>query len=86
MGLFRFTLRMVLTIATGVKVNAEIGVPNRSHPLVVGGRVNEKQQAKIDAAAMLRGVPRSQFVAGAAVEKAEEVLRCAVMDSSELPA
>ena len=50
----------------------------RKFPLTLGGRVNEKMLAKVDAAACLKGQPRSQFVVTASLRAAEQVLREAV--------
>ena len=47
------------------------------HRLTVGGRVNEEQMARIDAAARLARLQRAHFVVGAVLGEADRVLRSA---------
>ncbi len=50
----------------------------RAHPLTLAGRVNEPQLAKVDAAARLRGLTRSEYVRAVMLEQAERDLRAAL--------
>lgn len=52
-----------------------------AHSLTLAGRVNEKELAKVDAAARLTDQPRSHFVVASALRAADVVLRLAVQDS-----
>ena len=52
-------------------------------PLALGCRVNESQQAKVDAAARLKGLTRAEFVKRAALERATADLRAAVQGDGE---
>ena len=45
--------------------------------LTVGGRVNDEQMARIDAAARLARLQRAHFVVGAVLGEADRVLRSA---------
>ena len=45
------------------------------HRLTVGGRVNETQMTRIDAAARLTGLQRAHFVVGAVLSEADRVLQ-----------
>jgi len=58
----------------------------RKNPYTVGGRVNEKQLARLDAAARLNQQPRAHFIIQAALDRAEDVLRRAVGDQANEPA
>ena len=53
------------------------------HRLTVGGRVNEEQMARIDAAARLARLQRAHFVVGAALGEADRVLRSAALQGSD---
>ena len=55
-------------------------MPERSHPLTIGGRVNDRQMARVDAACRLVRVPRAHFVVKATLEKAERILCQAVRE------
>ena len=55
-------------------------MPERSHPLTIGGRVNDRQMARVDAASRLARLPRAHFVVEAALEKAERILCVAVSE------
>jgi len=55
-------------------------MPERSHPLTIGGRVNDLQMARVDAASRLARVPRVFFVVTATLEKAERILCEAVRE------
>ena len=46
-----------------------------ARPITIGGRVNEDQLAKVDAAARLARVARAHFIVQATLEKADEVIR-----------
>ena len=48
---------------------------NRSHRLTLAGRVNDRQLARVDAAARLRGINRSEYVRTIMVAQAERDLR-----------
>ncbi len=45
-------------------------MPTRKFPHVIGGRVNEKELATVDAAARLERVPRAQFVRSSVLDAA----------------
>lgn len=45
-------------------------MPNRKYPHVIGGRVNEKELAAVDAAARLESLPRAQFVRSSVLDAA----------------
>lgn len=47
----------------------------RSHPFTVAGRVNERQLARVDAAARLKGITRSEYVRDVVLLQAERDLR-----------
>ena len=47
----------------------------RAHPLTLAGRVNDRQMARVDAAAMLRGLTRSEYVREVMSAQAERDLR-----------
>ena len=49
------------------------------HTLTIGGRVNEDQLARVDAAARLARMPRAHFVVAATLQMSESVLREAVV-------
>ena len=51
--------------------------------LTIGGRVNEAQLARVDAAARLECQPRAHFIVSASLARADEVLRIAVSRSEE---
>ena len=50
----------------------------RRHPLTLAGRVNERQLARVDAAARLRGINRSEYVREIMLAQAERDLRAEV--------
>ena len=54
------------------------------HPLTMGGRVNEGQLVRVDAAALLKGQPRAHFIVEATLEKADEILREAAAEAPVL--
>ena len=56
------------------------------HRLTVGGRVNEEQLARIDAAARLARMQRAHFVVGAVLGEADRVLRSAAAEGSDADA
>ena len=45
-------------------------MPNRKYPHVIGGRVNERELATVDAAARLERLPRAQFVRSSVLDAA----------------
>lgn len=53
-------------------------------PHTVGFRVNDAQQAKIDAGARLQGVLRADYAKQATLERADRDLRAAVEEPSLL--
>ena len=50
----------------------------RRHSLTLAGRVNERQLARVDAAARLRGINRSEYVRKIMLAQAERDLRAEV--------
>ncbi len=50
----------------------------------MGGRVNEGQLVRVDAAALLKGQPRAHFIVEATLEKADEILREAAAEAPVL--
>ena len=50
----------------------------RAHPLTLAGRVNDRQLARVDAAARLRGLTRSEYVRTVMSAQAERDLRAEV--------
>jgi uncharacterized protein (DUF1778 family) len=70
---------MVITMRSNIKVHAEKKhMAHRSHPLTLAGRVNERQLARVDAAARLRGTTRSEYVRETMLAQAERDLRAEV--------
>ena len=58
------------------KVNRENPrMPKRSHPLTLGCWVDDREQARIDAAARLRGLTRSEYVRAVVIPASERDLR-----------
>ena len=53
------------------------------HRLTVGGRVNEEQMARIDAAARLARLQRAHFVVAAVLGEAARVLRSAAVQGAD---
>ena len=53
------------------------------HPKTMGGRVNEDQLVRVDAAALLKRQPRAHFIVEATLEKADEILRDAADEAYE---
>ena len=51
---------------------------SRAHPFTLGGRVNERQLARVDAACCLRGLTRSEYVREVVTAQAERDLRAEV--------
>lgn len=55
----------------------------RGHPLTVGCRVTEREQARIDAAARIRGLSRAEYVRAVVLPRAADDLREAAGPSAE---
>ena len=53
-------------------------MPKRSHPLTLGARVDDRALARVDAAARLRGLSRSEYVRAVMAEQSERDLRAEV--------
>ncbi len=52
----------------------------RQFPLSLGARVNHREMARVDAAARIRGVNRSEYIRAATFRMVEEDLRRAAAD------
>ncbi len=50
-------------------------MPKRSYPLTLGCRVNDREQARVDAAARLKNLTRAEYVRAAVLPQAERDLR-----------
>ena len=57
---------------------------NAGHPMTLGGRVNEDELARVDAAARLRHQPRAHFVVEATLEMAAQVIQEAAAENPVL--
>ena len=57
---------------------------NLGHPLILGGRVNAAQLARVDAAARLTRQPRAHFIVAATLERAAQVLKAAAAEAPVL--
>ena len=58
----------------------------RKNPFTIGGRVNEEQLTRVDAAATLARQPRAHFIVSATLERADDVLRRAAKELGGPPA
>ena len=56
-------------------------MPKRSHPLTLGCRVDDREQARIDAAARLRGLTRSEYVRVVVIPASERDLRAEMAET-----
>ncbi len=61
-------------------------MPKRNYPLTLGCRVNDREQARVDAAARLKNLTRAEYVRAAVLPQAERDIRDEVAVADEAAA
>ena len=61
-------------------------MPIRSYPSTLGCRVNDREQARVDAAARLKNLTRAEYVRAAVLPQAERDIRNEVAMTDEAAA